>query len=102
MTCSCASSGSRAGRKFKDTASADLVIRYSSDQTIFVVKPDSRNGLFYRIFNRDEICALDATRTGPRDLAVVVIGLDRLPDAERELRERNANSGKAGHSRSPN
>jgi hypothetical protein len=75
------------GRKFKDTASANLVIRYASDQTIFMLKPDGHDGLFFRIFNRDELCAMDTSRTGSRELAVVVIGYNYLPETEQVIRD---------------
>ncbi|MEY4385465.1 MAG: hypothetical protein RLY20_748 [Verrucomicrobiota bacterium] len=86
---SCASSGyhTAEGRKFDEAEFADLVLKYASDQTIFMVKPDGHEGAFYRIFNRDEICALDAQRLGRRDMAVVMIGFNRDLAVEQQIKE---------------
>lgn len=89
ITCSCATNHQQAsvGQKFKNADSADFIIRYSSDQTIFMLKPDGHTGPFFRIFNRDEICALDVNRPGARELAVVVIGYNRTPEVESQIKD---------------
>ena len=90
LASSCASHGPKSGigRKFDEAASADLILRYCSDQTIFMLKPDGHEGVFYRIFDRDEICALDASRAGGRNLAVVVIGFNRTPAVESQIMDK--------------
>jgi hypothetical protein len=75
------------GPKFQEAHAANLVLRYSSDQTIFMLKPDGHDGPFYRIFTREEVCALDAQRIGRRDLAVVLLGFSRAPILERRIRD---------------
>lgn len=89
LTCSCASMDSKSavGRKFNEESFADLVLRYSSDQTIFMLKPDGHEGAFYRIFDREEICALDAQRAGRRELAVVLMGYNRAVAVEKQIKD---------------
>jgi hypothetical protein len=88
LATSCATrSGSAAvGHKFREEATASLIIKYSSDQTIYMLKPEAHDGPFYRIFSRDQFC--DAvTRSGAdRHLAVVVIGYHRNPAQEQQVK----------------
>ena len=75
------------GRKFHEEDAADLIIRYSSDNTIFRLKPDAHDGPFYRIFSRQELCDLDAQRVGARNLAVVVMGYSPFVEVERQIKQ---------------
>jgi len=74
-------------RVFTEEAIADLVLKYSSDQTVFMLKPDGHDGAFYRVLNREQVRALDASRTGKRDLSVVVIGFNRAPAVEQQIKD---------------
>jgi len=75
------------GPKFYEADAANLVLRYSSDKAIFRLKPDGRDGSFYHIYNRQEICELDAKRAGQRDLAVVLIGYQFTPELDRQIKQ---------------
>jgi len=85
---SCASSPESApSPKFFESAAADLVIRYSSDQAIFRLKPDGHDGTFYHIYSRKQLCDEDAARAGQRNLAVVLIGYQWTPQLDEQLRQ---------------
>jgi hypothetical protein len=71
--------------KFYDADSANLIIRYSSDNTIYRIKPEGHDGEFYRLFTRDMICAEAAQTTGPKDLAVVIIGYNHSLEIEHQI-----------------
>lgn len=87
LACSCATHQQALGPKFRDASAADVVIRYSSDSTIFMWKPDGREGPFYRIFNRQEICDEIARREGTRNLAVVVLNYHRFRELEHQVKQ---------------
>ena len=72
--------------KFQDESAADLVVHYSSDRTLYRLKPDAHEGAFYHIFNRQELCEQDAARAGKRDLAVVLIGYYPKPELEAQAK----------------
>lgn len=71
--------------KFYEADSANLIIRYASDNTIYRLKPESREGPFYRLFTRDMVCAEAAATAGPRDLAVIVIGFNHSLEVEHQI-----------------
>ena len=73
--------------KFQDESAADLVVHYSSDRTLYRLKPDAHEGAFYHIFNRQELCEQDAARAGKRDLAVVIIGYYPKPELEAQAKQ---------------
>jgi len=75
------------GRKFNEENIASLIIRYSSDKTIYLLKPDTHDGLFYRILDRQQLCDAASNTQLDRDLAVVVIGYSRDPIIERQIRQ---------------
>jgi hypothetical protein len=88
LATSCATSPKTAhGPKFYEENSANLVIRYSSDQAIFRLKPDGHDGPFYHIFTRQQLCEEDAVRVGKRDLAVVLIGYQWTPELDRQVKQ---------------
>ena len=85
---SCATSSKTAqGPKFYEESAANLVVRYSSDQAIFRLKPDGHEGAFYRIYDRQTLCEADARRAGGRDLAVVLIGHQWTPELDRQVKQ---------------
>jgi hypothetical protein len=75
------------GAKFRDQDSANFVIRYNSDKTIFRLKPDGHDGPFQRIYTRKQLLDLDARRQGERDLAVVIISYNRVMEVERQIKQ---------------
>ncbi len=88
LLASCATNPQTArGPKFYEESAANLIIRYSSDQTIFRLKPDSREGGFYHIYTRKQLCEQDAQRSGRRDLAVVLIGYQFTPELDRQIKQ---------------
>lgn len=85
---SCATGSKTAqGPKFYEETAANLVIRYSSEQAIFRLKPEAHQGPFYQIFNRQQLCEVEAKRTGQRDLAVVLIGHQWTPELDRQVKQ---------------
>lgn len=90
---SCATNPKTAqGPKFYEESAANFVIRYSSDEAVFRLKPDGHEGPFYRIFTRQELCEADAQRAGQRDLAVVLIGYQWTPELDRQVKQGWVNS----------
>lgn len=84
---SCATNSQALGPKFREANAANLVIRYSSDSTIYRLKPDAHDGAFYRIYNRQQLCEEAARQQGDRNLAVVVINYIRFPELERQVKQ---------------
>jgi hypothetical protein len=82
---SCALGPDAGSKRFEEEQFANLIIRYSSDQTIYRLKPDGRDGEFLRIFDRNEICTEAEQLGGPRQLAVVLIDYVYAHDIEREI-----------------
>lgn len=86
-SCASTSNYSQDGPKFREQDSADFVIRYNSDKTIFRLKPDGYEGPFQRIYTRKQLLDLDATRQGGRDMAVVIISYNRVAEVERQIKQ---------------
>ena len=84
---SCATSPASKAAKFREENAASFVIRYNSDNTIFRIKPDGHEGPFQRIFTRKEIVGFDSKRKGDRNLAVVIIGFNRVEEVERQIKQ---------------
>jgi hypothetical protein len=82
---SCAVGPDARSQKFDEAQYADLIIRYSTDQTIYRLKPDGRDGAFFRIYDRNQICAEAEQHQGLRQLAVVMIDYVYAPHTERAL-----------------
>lgn len=61
-------------QRFQEADAADLVLRFYSWDSIYVIKPDSRESGFMPLFNRASVGEqLDRPQT-KRDLVVVIIG----------------------------
>lgn len=88
LATSCATNQQTLGPKFREASDANLVIRYSSDSTIFRLKPESFEGRFYRIYNRQQICDETGKSAGERNLAVVVINYHHVAEVERQVKQR--------------
>lgn len=84
---SCATSSASKAAKFREENTASFVIRYNSDNTIFRLKPDGHEGPFQRIFTRKEIVDFDSKRKGDRNLAVIIIGFNRVEEVERQIKQ---------------
>jgi len=69
LTTSC--STSRVVR-FNELEQANLVVRYYTDDTSYVLKPATKNGQFLAVLNKDAVLDL-AKRQPGRDLAVVIL-----------------------------
>jgi hypothetical protein len=58
--------------RFHEQDQANLIVRYYTDDTSFVVKPQKTNGPFLSILRRDDV--LDVAKQLPgRELAVVIL-----------------------------
>jgi hypothetical protein len=57
---------------FSEEAQADLIIRYYSDDTSYVLKPAAAEGSFLSIFKKEAVLAL-AKQQPSRQLAVVAL-----------------------------
>jgi hypothetical protein len=58
--------------RFHEQDQANIIVRYYSDETSYVVKPEKTEGPFLSIFRRDDV--LDVAKHLPgRDLAVVIL-----------------------------
>jgi hypothetical protein len=86
-SCATTSDAPRDGAKFREQDSADFVIRYNSDKTIFRLKPDGHDGPFQRIYTRKQLLDLDARRQGGREMAVVIISYNRMAEVERQIKQ---------------
>jgi hypothetical protein len=58
--------------RFNEEAQADIIIRYYSDDTSYVLKPVTTDGPFLTILKKDEVLALAKQQPG-RQLAVVAL-----------------------------
>jgi len=87
LATSCATNQQASGPRFYEESAANLVIRYSSDQTIFRLKPDGHDGPYYHIFTRQQLCEADAKRAGRRDLAVVLIGWQWSAELDQQIKQ---------------
>ena len=78
---SCASTSPQAAsRRFQEGSSVTMVLRFYSWNSIYMTRPDTREGGFLPLMSRDEIAREAARREVPRDLAVVTIGSTYSPD----------------------
>jgi len=83
LTASCSTPGTAPEVRFSEQDRADLIVRYYTDDTSYVLKPQKKDGPFLAILNKDAV--LDVAREQPsRELAVVVLihyGLDSQMEA---------------------
>ena len=68
----CASPRNRALARFGEENQADLIIRYYSDDTSYVLKPAAAEGPFLSVLRKDAVLAL-AKQQPSRQLAVVAL-----------------------------
>ena len=74
------------GPKFYEEADANLIVRYSSENTVFMLRPDGHEGPFQQIFTRQELCDKVAVQPGERNLAVVIINHYFMRDLELQVK----------------
>ena len=60
--------------RFRDGAAADLVIIYYGEQSVFITKPDTREGGFLPLLSRENVTEYLARPEIRRNLGVVVVG----------------------------
>jgi hypothetical protein len=71
--------------RFHGEASADLILRFSRWDTIYMTRPDLRSGGFLTILNRASLEHQLKTQPLDRNLAVVVLGLMFSLEQEAQL-----------------
>jgi hypothetical protein len=71
--------------RFHEGAAADVVVRFSRWNTIFILRPDTRQGGFLPIFNREDVAHWVDRPDIRHDLAVVLVGFSYSPEQEEEL-----------------
>jgi hypothetical protein len=74
MLLATACSTSRTGRvvRFHEQDQANLIVRYYTDETSYVLKPQKTDGPFLKILRRDDVVKVARQLPG-RDLAVVIL-----------------------------
>jgi hypothetical protein len=85
---SCAAPGKRAAAppRFNEAERANLIVRYYTDNTSYVLKPAATDGTFLSVLNKDAVLALAKQQPG-RQLAVVALihyGSDSQADAVKQ------------------
>lgn len=58
--------------RFEDQEKANLIVRYYTDDTSYLLKPAAREGQFLTILNKDSVLRV-AQQQPARDLAVVIL-----------------------------
>ena len=71
-SCSTPRALNSAGPRFSEEEQADVIIRYYSDETSYVLKPTTTEGPFLTILKKDAVLDLAKQQPG-RQLAVVVL-----------------------------
>jgi hypothetical protein len=83
LTASCSTPGTAPEGRFSEQERADFIVRYYTDDTSYVLKPQRRDGPFLTVLNKEGV--LDVARQQPnRGLAVVVLihyGLESQAEA---------------------
>jgi hypothetical protein len=69
--------------RFSEEDQADLIVRYYSEDTSYVLKPTKTDGPFLSIFNRDAV--LDVAKQQPRRRLAVVILIHYRVESEAEM-----------------
>ena len=82
---SCALGPDGHARRFHEAEYADLIVRHSTDETVFRLKPASMDGPFQQFFTRDQICADASQHPGTRELAVVLLDPFFSPMVQQEV-----------------
>ena len=72
LATACSTPRTHPGARFKDQEQANLIVRYYTDDTSYVLKPAAKEGLFLSVLNKDAVLDV-AKRQAGRDLAVVIL-----------------------------
>lgn len=72
LTSACSTPRGAHTTRFKDQEHANLIVRYYTDDTNYVLKPEAKEGPFLSILDQNGVLAVARRQTG-RDLAVVVL-----------------------------
>lgn len=72
LTASCSAPRSAQPVRFQGQEQASLIVRYYTDDTSYLLKPEAKEGPFLSILNKDAVLEV-AKRQAGRDLAVVVL-----------------------------
>jgi hypothetical protein len=86
LATSCSTPGRHPEALFNDQERANLIVRYYTDDTSYLLKPQAKDGLFLAVLNKDAVVEVARQQTG-RDLAVVVLahyGAESQADAVKQ------------------
>src|ERR1035438_2127631 len=72
LATACSTPRACAGVRFNEQERADLIVRYYSDDTSYVLKPEKTDGPFLSILKRDDVLAVAKHQPG-REMAVVIL-----------------------------
>jgi hypothetical protein len=72
LATSCSTPGTSPTVRFTEQEQANLVVRYYTDDTSYVLKPAQRDGPFLSVLKKDAVLDV-AKRQAGRDLAVVIL-----------------------------
>lgn len=72
LTISCSAPRSAQTSRFEGQEQASLIVRYYTDDTSYLLKPEAKEGPFLSILNKSDVLEV-AKRQAGRDLAVVVL-----------------------------
>lgn len=72
LTTSCSTARHSQEVRFKDQERANLIVRYYSDDTSYLLKPAAKDGPFLAVLNKDTVVQI-ARQQAQRELAVVVL-----------------------------
>ena len=70
------------GARFHDSGSVNVAFQFSRWDTIYMLRPDTRENGFFPVYGRDDLAPEIERRSRARDLAVVVLGYIFSPDLE--------------------
>ena len=72
LATACSTPGTSPVVRFHQQDQANLIVRYYSDETSFILKPQKRDGPFLSILRRDDVLKVAKQQRG-RELAVVIL-----------------------------
>jgi hypothetical protein len=72
LATSCSTARHSREARFNDQERANLIVRYYTDETSYLLKPLAKDGPFLAVLNKDAVVELARQQT-QRDLAVVVL-----------------------------
>jgi hypothetical protein len=82
----CSTPRTSASFRFNEQDQADLIVRYYTDDTSYVVKPVAKDGLFFSVLRKNAVIDL-ARQQASRDLAVVILIHYPNQDQDSAIRE---------------